>query len=239
MESKLRSQDGVTSLASVVGLALMAAVLMTGAMYYTLKRHDQDLVSQLIQQSQQAGQQQAIVTARSLAALGGGLIQTDLFRIQDQFTSGLGLEGLSDAVLIDQDNMIVAAKNQKIIGKQMQDSAWLSVRAQNREVVGRELDQAGQPLLTVVEPMKEQNDTVAWVKLTFAMSPASVSVRAPKDRLWETVRVVGPLAILFYLGCALVVRSTKTAVRREVRGMMPVQQGAEGISSPHRLRKAS
>ena len=240
MRNRLVSQDGSTNTLAALALAALATAMMMGTMYYTLKRHDVAQANVLMQQAQQAGEQQALIASQAVAALGGGLIQTDLFRIQEMLATGFSREGLIDAVVIDQDNMIMAAKDQKEIGKQVQDSTWLSLRAQNREMVSRAQDQSGRTIVTVIEPMKEKSETIAWIKMTYALSQPAVTIRSSKDRLWETVKLVGPLAAFLLMGFFMVMRSAKAKIRKEIQALVSSAQREEShASAGSRLRKAS
>ena len=239
MGHRFVSQDGSTSTLAALALAALATAMM-GTMYYTLDRHDVVQANQLMQQALQAGEQQAVVASQAVAALGGGLVQTDLFRIQEMLATGFSREGLIAAVVIDQDNMIMAAKDQKEIGKQVQDSTWLSLRVQNREVVSRVQDQTGRTIVTIVEPMKDKNETIAWAKMIYAIPQPTETVRSSKDRLWETFRLVGPLTAFLLIGFFMVMRLAKAKMRKEIQALVSSAQREEGHANPgSRLRKAS
>jgi len=202
----LGNERGACSLCVTTALTAIMAIAIGGTVHYTLKGHEQERATQLIAQAHAAGERQAVAVSRVFASLGGGLVQTDLFRIQEMLQTGFAQEGLVDAVVLDSDNMIVAAKNPSQIGQQVRDIAWILVRAQNQEVVSRNPDQANELLLTVVEPMKDQDETVAWAKMTYSLAQPDVSLLPPVERLKRTGILIVPLALLLFVGTLIGVR---------------------------------
>jgi len=195
----LGNESGACSLCVTTVLTTIMVIVIGGTVHYTLKGHEQERATQLIAQAQAAGEREAVAVSRVFASLGGGLIQADLFRIQEMLQTGFAQEGLVDAVILDSDNMIVAAKNPSQIGQQVRDIAWISVRAQNKEVVTRTPDQANQLLVTVVEPMKAQDETVAWAKMTYSLAQPDVSLLPPVERMKRTGILIVPLALLLFV----------------------------------------
>jgi len=232
------SGTGSNGIGSAIVLTIVLTLMMGGTFHYTLKRHDEGQVAQLTRQAQAASEQEAVAVSQVFSSLGGGLVQTDLFRIQDMLASGFSREGLVDAVVIDPDNMIVAAKDQAQIGKQVQDIAWISSRAQNKEIVTRAQDQAGRVLMTVIEPLKEKDETIAWAKMTYVIPQPAQGLRSSADRLKETAKLVGPLAVMLFIGVFVLMRSVGASIREQIRLEMSSVQGGEGSSSSGpRLRK--
>jgi hypothetical protein len=234
------SQRGSSEVGSAIVLTVVLTVLIGGTVHYSLKRHDQGQAIQLMRQAQQAGESEAVALSRAFSSFGGILVQTDLFRLQEMFATGFGQEGFVDGVVVDQDNMIVAAKNQALIGKQIQDGAWPSLRAQNKELVSREQDHSGRVLVTVIQPMKDKKETIAWAKMTYAIPQPAQAMRLSKDRLKETAKLVGPLAAALLIGMIVVMRSAAARVRKQIQSVVSSAQGGEsGSHSGSRLRKVS
>lgn len=234
------SETGSNGIGSAIILTIVLAVMMGGTVHYTLKRHDDEKVVQLARQAQIASEQEAVAVSQVFSSLGGGLIQTDLFRIQDMLATGFSREALVDAVVVDPDNMIMAAKDPAQIGKQVQDIAWLSSRAQNKEIVSRAQDENGRVLMTVIEPMKEKDETIAWARLTYVIPQPAQGLRSPADRLKETATLVGPLAVALFIGVLVLARLASARTRKEIQsGESSVSNGEGGVSSGTRLRKVS
>jgi uncharacterized membrane protein affecting hemolysin expression len=232
------SETGSNGIGSAIVLTIVLTMIMGGTFHYTLKRHNEEQVTQLTRQAQAAGEQEAVAVSRVFSSLGGGLVQTDLFRIQDMLASGFSREGLVDAVVIDPDNMIVAAKDQTQIGKQVQEIAWLSSRAQNKEIVTRAQDQAGRVFITVIEPLKEKDETIAWAKLTYVISQPAQTLRSSSARLKETAKLVGPLAVMLFIGVFVLMRFAEAKIRKQNQPAASSGQGGEsGVSPGQRLRK--
>jgi hypothetical protein len=239
--SWLNDQRGATSIGLAITLTVVMAAMMGGTLHYSLKKQEERRVTQLVAQAQEAGEQKVVAVSRAFAWLGGGLVQTDLFRIQELLQTGFLQEGLVDAVVLDPDNMVVAAKNSAQIGQHVQDIAWLSLRAQNKEAVSRTSDQAGRLLVTVSEPMKEKDETVAWAKMTYSVSSPAVSLRTPAERLKETGTLIGPLALLLFIGIFAALRwveQTRQESSDDVDSS-PADEEESRSASVKRLRKVS
>lgn len=192
----VRNQSGSSFMGAVLTLTIVMAVLMACTVHYVLKKQEERRVAELASQVQEASEREAIAVSRTFASLGGGLVQADLFRIQEMLQTGFVQEGLVEAVVLDADNMIVAAKDSSKIGQHLQDTEWSSLRAQNKEVVSRTPDQTGRLLMLVVEPMKEKDDIVAWAKLTYSIDRPTVTLDTPAHRLKQTLTFVGPLSLV-------------------------------------------
>ena len=233
------NQAGSSSVSGVLVLTVVMTVLMGGTLHYVLKGQEERRAAELASQAQAAGEREAIAVSRTFASLGGGLVQADLFRIQEMLQIGFIQEGLVEAVVLDADNMIVAAKNSSQIGQHVQDIEWISLRAQNKEVVSRTSDQAGRLLVMVVEPMKEKDEIVAWAKLTYSIAQPTVTLLAPTQRVKQTIKFVGPLALVLFVGLFMLARWFEES-QQEWEDSVPTPQEEENRSSSVKpLRKAS
>jgi hypothetical protein len=236
----LKDQSGSTPIGLAIVLTVVMTIMMGGMVHYTLKKQEEGRVTQLIAQAQEAGDQKAIAVSRVFASLGGGLVQTDLFRIQEMLQTGFLQDGLIDAVVLDPDNMIVAAKNSSQIGQHIQDITWMSLRAQNKEVVSHPSDQTDRLLVTVVEPMKEKDETVAWAKMTYSIARPAVNLRSPAERLKDTSTLIWPLALLFFIGTFIVTRWVEQKQQESGDDLASSAHGEESRrASGNRLRKVS
>jgi uncharacterized membrane protein affecting hemolysin expression len=234
------NQAGFSSVSAVLALTIVMTVLMGGTVDYILKGQETMRAGQLTSQAQEANEREAIAISRIFASLGGELVQADLFRIQEMLQTGFGQEGLVEALVLDTDNMIVAAKNSAQIGQSVQDIEWLALRAQNKEVVSRTPDQSGRPLVTVVEPMKDKGETVAWAKLTYSITSPAVTPLPPAERLKQTIKFVGPLAFVLLVCLLMVARWFGQNQQVSDEDDVSLSQGEDNRSSEvKRLRKVS
>lgn len=231
------NQAGSSSVGGVLALTVLMTVLMGGTLHYLYKGQEERRAVEVTAQAQAASEREAIAVSRIFASLGGGLVQTDLFRIQEMLQTGFVQEGLVEAAVLDADNMIVAAKNSAQIGQHVQDIEWISLRAQNREVVSRMSDQAGRPLILVVEPMKEKDEIVAWAKLTFSIDRPAVTLLTPAQRVKQTIKFVGPLALVLLVGLFVLARWLEDNLRDWAEDAPTTQEEETRSASSTRLRK--
>ncbi len=241
MNSSSSHEAGGADIVTALAVTVLSAIVLTGTIFYTLKRHDDGQSHRLGQQVQQANEQRAVQVSRVIAAVGANLVQADLFQVQTMIASSFGLENLVDGMLIDPDNMVVAAKETALIGKPVQDAEWTAIRAQQREVVTTKPDQTGQVRLTVVEPLKEKNEIIAWAKLTYLMPPSAAAPRPTEERFMETLRLVGPLAAWTFIALWVAMRAATASMRSRIQQVVgAVGEAAVATVGPRaQLKKAS
>jgi hypothetical protein len=217
-------------------VALIAGTLVAGMLSYTVKRHD--VVH--AQAAMQASEKIAVAVSQQFAELGGDIMSSDLYRLQIILEKGFPGTTLVSAMVIDPDNMVVAANPKYMIGQEMKDASWPSMRAQDKEIVSRTVAQRNQETLLVVEPLKEKGGTMAWAYLVFTLPPAEEFMMTSADRWIETARLVVPIAALLLITVWWVLRSSAVAIRKEVaQGLVSVREGKSAGESAARLKKAS
>jgi hypothetical protein len=238
---RIKDQDGVTPVGWGLVLGLVMTILMVGTIHYSLKNQEEAGVQRLVAQAQEASERKVLAVSREFATLGGGLLQTDLYRIQKMLQAGLRQEGLVDAVVVDLENMIVASKDTSRIGHNVPDvDSWNAWRAQNQEIVSRATEHVDYLLMTVIEPMKEKDETLAWLKMTYSLSKPEVSVRSSAERAIDTVIFVGPLVFVLLIGLYQAVRSAQARVDNMTHRMALLTKNVENMSRPvTQLKKAS
>lgn len=234
-----RGSSTHTILLTIV-ISALTTLVIGSMLYYTLKRHDLSFAQEMERAAAQAGEQKAIAAGQVFAGLSRRAIQTDVARVQDLVDAGAEQEGLRDLMILSRDNMILAAKNQAQVGQKLQDATWLSWKGQNREVAQRAMDQTGQPVFVVVEPLKEKGDILAWAMLVFALPQEGAVLRAPTDRLMETGRLMAPILVFLLISIGLAMKLATTAIRRQIQGVMAsvLEEPAEAEEQDW-LRKAS
>lgn len=235
-----KSTEAGSRMGAAVGLTVALSLLVGGTIHYSLKEQGEARDIEYMQLAHDAGTREVVALSRTFASLGGGLVQTDLFRLQEMLTSDLIREGLVDAEVIDPDNMIMAAKNQALIGKQIQDTAWVSVRAQNKEIISRSQDAAGRILVTTVEPMKEKGETQAWARMTYAIAEPVHALPSRAERLKQTATLLSPLVVGIFFVILAAFHISASGVRKQIQAVMtPVYASGAIDHSAARLKKVS
>lgn len=208
------------TIALTIVISTLTTLVIGSMLYYTLKRHDLAHTQEFEQLAAQLSAQRAVAASQIFAAVSRSVIQSDIARVQELVDAALGTEGLIDVMIVSKDNMVLAAKNTAQVGQRLQDSTWLSWKGQHREVAQRAVDQAGQPVFVLVEPLKEKGDTFAWAMLVFALPNTIAALRPPMERLLETGRLMAPILLFLLISIGLAMRLATTAIRKQIQGVM-------------------
>ncbi len=107
--------------------------------------------------------------SQAFALMGSAAVLKNLFIIQVAMSQHLDDPDVLQVDVIDEDNMIMAAKNTSRIGQTLNDSQWLDVRAQKRESVIYDKTAEGVPILVVVEPLMDEGVANAWIRIVFSL----------------------------------------------------------------------
>lgn len=217
-------------------VALITGTLIAGVLSYTIKRHD----IAHAQAARHASEQIAVAASQQFAESGREIVGSDLFRLQHSLEKGFPGTTLVRALVIDQDDMVIASKVQSSIGQQMKDVSWPPMRDQDKEIVSRAAAQDGQETLIVVEPLKEKGETAARAYFVFALPTAKQLMMTPAVRWTETARLVGPIAALVFITVWWLLRSSTISIKKAIaQALEDAQEGKPVAASTVRLKKAS
>jgi hypothetical protein len=222
-----------------VALSTLTTLVIGSTLYYTLKRHDV-LHAEAAQAAGRAGERQAMAVGQAVATAARSIILSDMSRLQDLIASLQRSEGMKDAMIVSRDNTVLAARHAAQVGQLMQDAAWAAWKSGNRAVVQRAVDQAGQPVLVVVEPLTDKGDVLAWAMLVFTAPDGGAAPRAPLDRMMEVGRLMAPIFLFLLISIGLAMKLATGVIRKQIQGVMadvleePAETGGEGW-----LRKVS
>jgi len=202
-----------------LAISTLTTLVIGSMLYYTLKRHDMAHLQDAERMADQAAEQQAVVASQVIAAVSRSVLHSDLSRLQDTVNTVQSTNGLRDVMIVNKDNMVLAATNAGQVGQTLQDSTWLSWKAQNREVAQRAA-QSGQPVFAVVEPLKDKGETLAWAILVFAVPDHAIALRAPVERAWETARLMAPILVFLLMSIGFAMKLAAAAIRKQIQGVM-------------------
>jgi hypothetical protein len=136
-----------------------------------------------------------------------------------------------DAAVVGQENVIIAAKAPHTIGQGLQDSAWSAARATEAEVMARGLE-SGKPALTIIEPLRDRDRIVAWVRLVFGSPEQYAAPRAADDLAVEVARFVIPfflvMALLSFFTLRGIMSKVRVLIARVVRDAMEPEESMSG-----------
>lgn len=200
-------------------ISTLTTVVIGSLLYYTLKRHELIHAQALEQMAVEARTQQAMAAGHVVGALSRHVLQ-DVARLQELVDTGLDSEGLTDFMIVSRDNVVLAAKNTGQVGHTLQDANWTAWKGQHREVAQRAVDQAGRPVLVMVEPLKDRGDTLAWAMLVFALPEQTVSLQSSMERLIETGRLMAPIFVFLLISIGFAMKLAAATIRRQIQGLM-------------------
>jgi signal transduction histidine kinase/CheY-like chemotaxis protein len=110
-----------------------------------------------------------LAISRTFALIGGAAVLDNLFRIQDALSGYHDDPDILSITVIDPDNMIVASTDPSRIGLTINDPTTSFPRNGHEEVVTEAFDKEGTPLLIVSSPLLDEGNTVAWVRIEYAL----------------------------------------------------------------------
>jgi type II secretory pathway pseudopilin PulG len=218
--STARDRPGLIHTAFLtVAISMLTAVLIGGLLYYTLKRHEAVHAQALERMAEEAQAQRALAAGHVVRAFSRH-IMGDTARLQDLVSTGLDSEGLQNLMIVSPENVVLAAKNTAQVGQQVQDANWIAWTRQQREVAQRAVDDAGRPVMIMVEPLKYDRATAAWAMLVFALPEQAVSLQSPVERLAETAQLMAPIFVFLLVSIGWAMKLAAGSVRRQIQGVM-------------------
>ncbi len=115
-------------------------------------------------------QARALAISRTFAMMGAAAVLDNLFRIQEALIRHAQETDIVSIVLVDPDNMIVAATDPGSIGRQIADPTLSLAHARGTETLAHDLRPDGTPTLVVVTPLFDEQTVAAWVRLEFSLA---------------------------------------------------------------------
>ena len=193
-------------------ISCVVSILCAAALYYVLAQHDRSLVTQRNGAALMAVEQSGRATARTFAWFSGSLLSEHLATVQQALEEQAAPADLLDAAVITEDNLVVAARNPAAIGRRLQDPGWLAARKSQGGSVAPSLEQGRQALI-VIEPLRQEERIIGWIRLVFATPPDVATVRSNKDLARDVALAVVPLFLLMTTLLILILRGIMSQVR--------------------------
>ena len=128
----------------------------------------------LIQQEMEG---QATAFARTFAVMGAAVVIDNLFRIQEAMTQYLNDPNILDIDIVDPDGMIVAAKHTDRIGMVLTESDGDLRSTDTTERLSYGQERSGAPFILVTEPLFDNHQPTAWVRLKYSLIQAQRAKR--------------------------------------------------------------
>lgn len=161
----------------------------------------------------QAAEERARAVARTFAAVGSAAVLDSLYRLQESLQLYMRDDSLLDIDIVDNDNLVVAAKHPGRIGTVLDDPGWLEARKTKREVILETFLDEGGPTLVIIEPLFDRNELTAWVRMVVSLSHIE---REQAQTLWRLLAVTLAIMLVGLYAIRHVLQKTSTVLQRVV-----------------------
>ncbi len=191
------------------------------------------LIAQQNQALRQAAEERARAVARTFAAVGSAAVLDNLYRLQESLQLYVQDDSLLEIDIVDNDSLVVAAKQPGRIGTVLDDPGWLKARKSKREVVLESSLDKGQPALVIIEPLFDRDELTAWVRMVVSLSQIE---RERDQTLWRLLTVTVAIMLVGLYAIRRVLRETSTVLQGVVATLqsagVPLGAGAPTLALP-------
>lgn len=193
-------------------ISIIISTCCAAGLYVLLAQQDRSLVTQRNAAMVLATEESARAMARTVAWFGESLIGDNLATMQRTLEQHAKQSNWLDAAVITEDNTVVATSNPITLGTQLHDPVWLAARKNQGGSITAGMDH-GRPVMIVIEPFRQQNRIVGWIRLVVALPPNSATLRSEDDLGRDVALVIGPFFIMMILLLSLTMRGLMRRVR--------------------------
>lgn len=149
---------------------------------------------------EQSTQARALAIGRTFAVIGSAAVVENLYRIQEALGSYRDDPDVLRIDILDPDLMIIAATDSARIGQTLKAPTLVQAQTVNREVVAHERTPDGTPLLIAIEPLQDQNEITAWMRIEFSLSGMEQELtRAVWESLLVAMLLIGTVTLVAQL----------------------------------------
>ena len=160
---------------------------------------------------QEAFQERGLAVARTFSTIGAGAVLDNLFRIQEAMEKYAQDRDLLVLEVIDEDQMVISSMSPTTIGTIRDDRIFTNAKNQKAEIQAFIDAPTGESMFLVIEPLWNQGEVIAWVRVGFSMN----RIEQKERELWVGLFVLaGTFVGLVIFG-----------VRRGFLQIVPILQG--------------
>ena len=224
-----RTWRGSLRLRLSVWMAVLITAFMTGASSIALLE-----MRNSIEQTTQA---RVLAVSRTFAMMGGAAVLDNLFRIQEALGRYTDDPNVLSILVLDSDNMIIAATNPTQIGISLSEPSLALAQEQKREVIARTLREDETDVLIVVAPLQSEQDIAAWVRIEYSLTSMHQQLaHSVNELLFFTILLIGGSIAVGQLGIRRIsgmFRDTATTLQdtlQTLRHSREMEQGS-GLST--------
>ena len=220
-------------------ISSVVSLLCGAALYFLLAQQDRALVAQRNTAAAHAVESNGQTLARAFAWFSESLLGEHLSNVQQVLEGPTLPIDLLDAAVITEDNLIVASRNPAAIGRQYQDPAWLAARKNPAGSITPALDR-GRPVLVVIEPLRQQDGIVGWVRLVLAAPRDVATARSSENLMRDVAIAILPLFLLTATLVILFLHGIMSQVRSRIGRILldAMDDSQDPLDKPVELSKA-
>lgn len=218
-------------------ISVVISLLYATALAFLLVQQDRSLVAQRNAAAMAMVESSGRAMARTFASFSESLLGEHLANVQQAVEGQVPPTDLLDAAVITDGNLIVAASNPAAIGRQLQDPGWLAARRIRRGSVSLGVEEGRQALI-VIEPLRQQERIIGWVRLVLARPQEVSTVRSKEDLARDVALAVVPFFVLMATLLVLTLRGIMSQVRSLI-GRILLEAMGESQDNPERAVKLS
>ena len=145
-----------------VGLSLLLGTIMAVTAGVRLLE-----VKHVLEQSTQA---RALAISRTFTIIGAAAVIDNLYRIQEALGSYRDDPDILFIDIVDPDLMVIASTDATRIGQTLHESHLDQAQIDRAEVIAHVQAADETPLLIAIEPLRDQVDIAAWVRIEFSLA---------------------------------------------------------------------
>ena len=141
------------------------------------------MIYEKAQTIRRATEERGLAFSRTLALMGAEAVLDNLFLIQEALGQHNQPPDITLIDVIDTDDMVMASQNPKRIGTVLRDSDWQAARDRLSESLTYSRDGRDEPILVIVEPLFDQGQITAWIRVVFSLTHVQHEVWSSIARL--------------------------------------------------------
>ncbi|MEC4673999.1 MAG: ATP-binding protein, partial [Nitrospirota bacterium] len=149
---------------------------------------------------QESAELRGLSFSRALAMMGAPAVLENLFLVQEAMSHYLNEPDVLQVDVIDVDDMIMASKHPDRIGLTLTNPQWLSAKSQEQETVMYFSNDEGIDNLIILEPLKDDQEISAWIRIEFSMEHVNQQIFIAMGRIAIVTAILmfaGVLAVRF------------------------------------------
>ena len=134
----------------------------------------------------------ALAISRTFTIIGSAAVIDNLYRIQEALGSYRDDPDILSVDILDPDLMVIASTDSTRIGRTLHESHLDQAQIDRAEVIAHDKAANDIPLLIAIEPLRDQAEIAAWVRMEFSLASLNKEVaRGVRESILLTMFLIG------------------------------------------------